>query len=50
MRRRNFLKAAAGVAGVTVFGPAVAQTKQLRFGVGPLLPSPEDTKTGIAVG
>ncbi len=45
--RRRLLAAGAGVAGAFALAPAVsfAQTKRkLRFGVGPLLPNPEDTK------
>src|SRR3974390_1190519 len=42
--RRDFLIGTAGLASVAVFRPAVARTRKLRFGVGPLLPSPEDTK------
>ena len=42
--RRKFLAATTGLAAITVFRPAVAQTRKLRFGVGPLLPNPEDTK------
>jgi phosphonate transport system substrate-binding protein len=44
IHRRKFLAAATGVAGATLFRPAIAQPKQLRFGVGPLLPTSEDTK------
>jgi phosphonate transport system substrate-binding protein len=48
--RRHFLTRAAGVAGAAAVVGATgisvvrAQTKKLRIGVGPLLPSPEDTK------
>jgi phosphonate transport system substrate-binding protein len=42
--RRKFLVAASGLAAISAFRPAVAQTKTLKFGVGPLLPNPEDTK------
>jgi phosphonate transport system substrate-binding protein len=42
--RRKFLAASAGLAAASIFKPAIAQTKKLKFGVGPLLPNPEDTK------
>jgi phosphonate transport system substrate-binding protein len=44
--RRRLLTVGAGVAGAIALAPSSwAQTKRkLRFGVGPLLPSPEDTK------
>src|SRR5258707_520303 len=46
--RREFIKRAAGLATATAVlgtnGVARAQSKKLRFGVGPLLPSAEDTK------
>jgi len=42
--RRNFLIGTAGLASVAAFRPVIAQSKKLRFGVGPLLPSAEDTK------
>lgn len=42
--RRKFLVAASGLAAISVFCPAAAQTRTLKFGVGPLLPNPEDTK------
>ena len=48
--RRHFLTRAAGVAGAaavvgtTGINIVRAQTKKLRIGVGPLLPTPEDTK------
>jgi phosphonate transport system substrate-binding protein len=42
--RRRFLGVAASVAAAAVFHPAVAQTRRMRFGVGPLLPNPEDTQ------
>lgn len=44
MQRRKFLSATAGVAAMAMFRPAIAQRKRLRFAVGPLLPTPEDTK------
>ena len=44
MQRRKFLAATAGVAATAMFRPAIAQSKRLRFAVGPLLPTPEDTK------
>lgn len=43
-QRRNLLIATAGLASVAAFRPVMAQQKKLRFGVGPLLPNPEDTK------
>ncbi len=42
--RRNFLIGTAGLASVAALRPVVAQSKKLRFGVGPLLPNPEDTR------
>lgn len=42
--RRNFLIGTAGLASVAALRPVVAQSKKLRFGVGPLLPNPDDTK------
>jgi phosphonate transport system substrate-binding protein len=33
----------AGLASIAAFRPVIAQTKKLRFGVGPLLPSADDT-------
>jgi phosphonate transport system substrate-binding protein len=46
--RRRFLVTAglatAGLSAATVFRPALGQSQRLRFGVGPLLPNPEDTK------
>ena len=42
--RRNLLIGTAGLASVAAFRPVIAQSKKLRFGVGPLLPSAEDTK------
>ncbi|MGC1847849.1 MAG: phosphate/phosphite/phosphonate ABC transporter substrate-binding protein [Pseudolabrys sp.] len=42
--RRKFLAATTGLAAITVFRPAVSQTRKLKFGVGPLLPNPHDTK------
>jgi phosphonate transport system substrate-binding protein len=45
INRRKFLATTAAAAAATsVFRPAIAQTKKLRFAVGPLLPNPEDTK------
>ena len=45
VNRRKFLAtAAAGAAAVSLCRPALAQTKKLRFAVGPLLPNPDDTK------
>ena len=44
MRRRTLL-VGAGAAGLALAAPAIAQTPKLRFGVGPLLPNPNDTRT-----
>jgi phosphonate transport system substrate-binding protein len=44
MQRREFLARAGGIAATAIFRPAIAQSKRLRFAVGPLLPTPEDTK------
>ncbi|WP_158808151.1 phosphate/phosphite/phosphonate ABC transporter substrate-binding protein [Beijerinckia sp. L45] len=44
LHRRRLLAAGSGVAMSSLFKPAFAQTKKLRFGVGPLLPNPDDTK------
>ncbi|WP_088343767.1 MULTISPECIES: phosphate/phosphite/phosphonate ABC transporter substrate-binding protein [Rhodomicrobium] len=47
IKRRTFLIGAGGAAlsGAKLFTPAIAQTRTLRFGVGPFLPSATDTKT-----
>jgi len=42
--RRNFLIGTAGLASVAALRPVLAQSKKMRFGVGPLLPSAEDTR------
>jgi len=42
--RRSFLIGTAGLASVAALRPVLAQSKKMRFGVGPLLPSAEDTK------
>jgi phosphonate transport system substrate-binding protein len=46
--RRKFLVtagwASAGLSAASVLRPALGQSKRLRFGVGPLLPTPDDTK------
>ena len=43
--RRRFIAGSAGLAAVSIVGPSMAQTKKkLHFGVGPLLPNPDDTK------
>lgn len=42
--RRRILVGTAGLVSVAVLRPAMAQNRKLRFGVGPLLPSAEDTK------
>ena len=45
VQRRRFIAASAGFAAASALcRPAIAQTKKLHFGVGPLLPNPEDTK------
>lgn len=44
INRRKLLEATAGVAAASICRPALAEPKKLRFAVGPLLPSPEDTK------
>jgi phosphonate transport system substrate-binding protein len=48
MHRRQFLATTAGAAAAAIFKPAIAETKRLRFAVGPLLPTPEDTKKAFA--
>jgi phosphonate transport system substrate-binding protein len=43
--RRKFVAGAAGLASVAALSPAIGQSKKvLRFGVGPLLPTADDTK------
>ena len=42
--RRNLLIGTAGLLSVAALRPVMAQSRKLRFGVGPLLPNPEDTK------
>ncbi len=42
--RRNLLKGSAGLGSLAVLPTLFAQGKPLRIGVGPLLPSPSDTK------
>jgi phosphonate transport system substrate-binding protein len=43
--RRNFIAGTAGFAAASLAAPLLAQTKKkMHFGVGPLLPNPEDTK------
>ena len=42
--RRNLLIGTAGLLSVAALRPVLAQSKTLHFGVGPLLPNPEDTK------
>ncbi len=44
MHRREFLAATAGLAATAMLRPARAQAKKMRFAVGPLLPTPDDTK------
>src|SRR5690348_8049254 len=48
MQRRQFLAGAAGATAAAIFKPAIAETKRLRFAVGPLLPTAEDTKKAFA--
>lgn len=43
--RRKFIVGAAGLVAASTAGPVLGQTKKkLHFGVGPLLPNPDDTK------
>jgi len=42
--RRSFLAGTSGLASVAALRPVMSQTKKLRFGAGPLLPSADDTK------
>ncbi len=42
--RRNLLIGTAGLASIAALRPVIGQSKKMRFGVGPLLPNPEDTK------
>jgi phosphonate transport system substrate-binding protein len=42
--RRSLLIGTAGLLSVAALRPVLAQSRALRFGVGPLLPNPEDTK------
>lgn len=42
--KRRTLLLGAGAAGFSLAMPAIAQTKKMRFGVGPLLPNADDTK------
>lgn len=44
LHRREFMAATTGLAAASLIRPARAAGKTLRFGVGPLLPNPEDTK------
>jgi phosphonate transport system substrate-binding protein len=47
--RRKFIAGAAGIASVVAFAPAIGQSrKTLRFGVGPFLPTAEDTKKAFS--
>ena len=49
VQRRRFITASAGFAAASALcRPAIAQAKKLHFGVGPLLPSPDDTKKAYA--
>lgn len=43
-QRRSILIGTAGLLSVAALRPVQAQSRKLRFGVGPLLPNPEDTK------
>ena len=43
-QRRRLLVGTAGLASIAALRPLIAQPRKLRFGVGPLLPNPEDTK------
>ena len=43
-QRRKILIGSAGLLSVAALRPVLAQPRKLRFGVGPLLPNPEDTK------
>ena len=42
--KRRTLLLGTGAASLALAMPAIAQTKKMRFGVGPLLPNPDDTK------
>ena len=42
--RRKLLGMTAGLAAAAICRPAIAQSKKMRFGVGPLLPTADDTK------
>jgi len=42
--RRTFVAGATGLAALTILPPVRAQTRRLRFGVGPFLPAGEDTR------
>ncbi len=44
LHRRKFLGVTAALASTAVFQPAIAQSRKMRFGVGPLLPTADDTK------
>ena len=47
--RRKFIAGAAGVASASALRPAIGQSKKvLRFGVGPLLPTTDDTKKAFS--
>ena len=48
VHRRGFIAASGFAAASAFYRRAIAQTKKLRFGVGPLLPSPDDTKKAYA--
>lgn len=43
-QRRKLLAGTAGLLSVAALRPVLAQPRKLRFGVGPLLPNPDDTK------
>lgn len=44
VQRRQLIIGSAAALGAATLCPALAQPRKLRFGVGPLLPNPEDTK------
>src|SRR5215467_7690877 len=48
VHRRRFIASAGFAAASALCCPAIAQAKKLHFGVGPLLPSPDDTKKAYA--
>lgn len=42
--RRKFLSTGTALTATAIFRPTFAQTRKMRFAVGPLLPTPDDTK------